>query len=116
MGQKLLSIEELNHLLQQWNGKSIKIVKHELDDLDETILDLESLSYSNNHNKSDGYEAKHALYLNGSGEIETTSDNYETLPMDFYEIPLEDSSLYEFDGSRFILSTTRGVYTIEVVG
>ncbi|RDW15535.1 hypothetical protein [Oceanobacillus chungangensis] len=114
MEKRFLSIEEFNQLLQQWNGESIKIVKHELDDLDETLLDLDSLSYSNNDNRGDGYEARHSLYLNGSGVIETTSHNYETLPKDFYEIPLEDSTLYEFDGSRFILSTTRGVYTIEI--
>ena len=115
MEHPFLSIEQLNERLQQWHGQTIKITKHELDDFDETLLDLDVISYATNTRRIDDYEPMHALHLNGNGAIETTENNFQPLPISLYEIPLEDSALYEFDGSRFILSTARGVYTIELV-
>ncbi|RKQ35693.1 hypothetical protein [Oceanobacillus halophilus] len=115
MDQHFLSVEEFNELIRHWNGRKIKIVKHELDDFDETLMDLSAISYSKDTRRIDDYEPMYSLNLNGSGVIETTMNNYQSLPSELYEIPLEDSALYEFDGSRFIVSTSRGVYTIEVV-
>ncbi|WP_085991221.1 hypothetical protein [Oceanobacillus senegalensis] len=114
MDQLFLSIEEFNELIKQWNGRKIKIVKHELDDFDETLMDLSAISYSKNPNTIDDYESMYSLNLNGSGVIETTTNNFESLPSELYEIPLENSALYEFEGNRFIVSTSRGVYTIEL--
>ncbi|RDW16470.1 hypothetical protein CWR48_16430 [Oceanobacillus arenosus] len=115
MDYHFLSIEEFNALLNQWQGQTIKIIKHELDDLDETLIDLNTISYSTNHRRIDEYEPLHSLRLNGGGAIETETDNFQSLPQSMYEIPLEDYALYEFDGTQFILSTARGVYTIELV-
>ncbi|MEK4802859.1 hypothetical protein MHI02_15115 [Oceanobacillus sp. FSL K6-0118] len=115
MNQHFLTIEQFNDLIRQWNGKQIKIVKHELDDFDETLMDLSAISYSKNGGTIDGYEPIYSLNLNGSGIIGTTINKYESLPSELYEIPLEDSAMYEYDGSRFIVSTSRGVYTIETI-
>lgn len=114
MDARFLSIEEFNELLQAWNGQPIKITKHELNDVDETVVDLESLTYATNPPRIDGYEGRHALMLNGDGEIRTDSTATTPLPSSNYEIPLEDSSLYEFDGTSFLLSTERAVYKIEL--
>ena len=114
MGYRTLTIEGFNDLLQQWSGKKVKIVKHETGDLDETFIELRAVSYAKENPTIDGYEPLHSLHLNGAGVIETTMNNYEALPSDLYEIPLEDDALYEFDGTRFIVSTSRGVYTIEL--
>src|SRR5699024_11176819 len=62
----------------------------------------------------DDYEAMHALQLNGSGKIHTDVNDLKPLPEALYEIPLEDSTLYEFDGETFLLSTDRGIYKIEL--
>ncbi|SFB30486.1 hypothetical protein SAMN04488072_11477 [Lentibacillus halodurans] len=113
MDLQFLTIEEFNELLQQWNGETIKISKHELDDLDETIMTLQNISYDRNTRRIDDYEPKHALQLNGIGRIETDAVDTQPLPSSLYEIPLEDNSLYEFDGEQFLLSTSRGVYKIE---
>ncbi|MUK88267.1 hypothetical protein GMD78_07670 [Ornithinibacillus sp. L9] len=115
MDQNFLSIEEFNDLLQQWNGQTIKVTKHEMDDLDQTVLNLQDISYSRNTRRIDEYEPMHTLQLNGDGNIapEATS-NTEPLPASMYEIPLQDDSLYEFDGEKFLISTDRGVYKIEV--
>lgn len=113
MDVQFLTIEEFNDLLQQWNGETIKISKHELDDLDETLMTLQDISYERNTRRIDDYEPMHALHLNGTGRIETDADNAQPLPSSVYEIPLEDNSLYEFDGEQFLLSTSRGVYKIE---
>ncbi|RLL46794.1 hypothetical protein D8M04_06225 [Oceanobacillus piezotolerans] len=110
-----LSIEEFNELMKQWNGRKIKITKHELDDFDETLMNLSAISYSKEATRSDDYVSLYSMQLNGSGVIETTLNEYQPLPSQLYEIPLEDSALYEFDGSRFIVSTSRGVYTIELL-
>ncbi|WP_156289740.1 hypothetical protein [Oceanobacillus salinisoli] len=115
MDQYFLTVEEFNDLIRQWNGRKIKIVKHELDDFDETLMDLSAISYSKESRRIDDYVPMYSLHLNGSGVIETTMNHYQSLPSELYEIPLEDSALYEFDGSRFIVSTSRGVYTIELV-
>lgn len=110
-----LTVEEFNDLLQQWSGKKIKVEKSEAGDLDETQIDLSAVTYANENPTIDGYEPQHSLHLKGAGMIETTKNNYEALPSDLYEIPLEDDVLYEFDGTRFIVSTSRAVYTIELV-
>ncbi|WP_246202682.1 hypothetical protein [Virgibacillus doumboii] len=112
---QFLSIEEFNELLNQWSGQTIKITKFELDDLDETLMDLQHISYETNTRRLDDYEPMHELQLNGFGNMQTDANDPQPLPSQLYEIPLEDSSLYEFDGTRFLLSTSRGVYKIELV-
>ncbi|QKY70788.1 hypothetical protein [Lentibacillus sp. CBA3610] len=114
MELQFLTVEEFNDLLQQWSGETIKISKHELDDMDETLMTLEDITYEHNtRGRIDDYEPTHALHLNGTGTIETDTSEVQSLPSSVYEIPLEDSSLYEYDGHQFLLSTTRGVYKIE---
>ncbi|WP_010531326.1 hypothetical protein [Lentibacillus jeotgali] len=113
MEAQFLTVEAFNDLLQQWNGKTIKISKHELDDLDETLMTLQGISYERNTRRLDDYEPMHALQLNGTGTVETDASNVQSLPSSVYEIPLEDNTLYEFDGKQFLLSTSRGVYKIE---
>lgn len=114
MEEHFLSVETFNDLLHQWNGQPIKITKHELDDIDETWMQLKAITYDKNTRRIDDYEAIHALQLNGSGKIHTDANGLKPLPDALYEIPLEDTSLYEFDGETFILSTDRGIYKIEL--
>ncbi|SHF98830.1 hypothetical protein [Ornithinibacillus halophilus] len=114
MDQQFLSIEQFNDLLQQWNGKNIKVTKHELDDIDETVLSLENISYESNTRRIDDYVPMHSLHLHGDGNIPTTTNSMTDLPSSMYEIPLQDDSLYEFDGEKFLISTDRGVYKIEL--
>jgi len=108
-----LSIEEFHELIKQWTGQPIKIIKQEMDDNDETNLELNAISYSKDTRRIDGYEPMHSLLLRGFGEVETSDHHQEPLPKATYEIPLEDSTLYTYDGIRFSLITDRGVYTIE---
>ncbi|MFC3041105.1 hypothetical protein ACFOGI_12730 [Virgibacillus xinjiangensis] len=115
MQEQFLSIEEFNDLLHKWNGHRVKITKHEMDDIDETFMDLETISYGKDNRRIDDYEPLHELQLNGDAEIETTENEFEPLPSPTYEIPLEDDSLYEKDGSQLIISTDRAVYKIEQV-
>ncbi|MCM3741347.1 hypothetical protein M3210_13825 [Oceanobacillus luteolus] len=113
--QRYLSIQEFNDLLRQWSGKRVKVVKHEMSDLDETLINLDEVSYAKENHDEDDYEPRYALHLNGPGKIGTTENNFEDLPSDKFEIPLEDDALYEYDGSRFLLTTSRGVYSIELL-
>ncbi|WP_053220305.1 hypothetical protein [Virgibacillus senegalensis] len=112
---QFLSIEEFNELLQQWNGKKIKVTKQEIGDYDETILQLNAVSYDTDTRRLDDYQAMHKLQLNGNGKMLTDTENAQPLPDQVYEIPIEDSSLYQYDDSRFSLTTDRGTYTIELV-
>ncbi|MDC3414015.1 hypothetical protein NC797_06235 [Aquibacillus sp. 3ASR75-11] len=114
MTQQYLSVEEFNQLLQQWNGKTIKISKRELEDHDNMVMELNSISYSKDTRRIDDYESIHTLKLNGPGKIQTDADGYQPLPSDFYEIPLEDTTIYQYDQSQFSLLTDRGTYTIEI--
>lgn len=113
MDPNFLSIEEFNKQLNEWNGNTIKVSKHELYDIDETYIVLQDISYSRNTRRLDDYESMHALQLSGSGETENATEDLQPLPSSLYEIPLEDTSLYEFDGSSFIISTDRAIYKIE---
>ncbi|MFZ3579409.1 hypothetical protein [Virgibacillus sp. DJP39] len=112
--EQLLSVEEFNELLKKWAGKNIKVLKQEIGDNDEALIELESISYSNDTQTIDDYKATHALQLNGLGKIENEGHEFVPLPSLTYEIPLEDSTHYQFDGSRFTLKTDRGTYTIEI--
>lgn len=114
MEQLFLSVEAFNDLLKKWSGQPIRITKHEIDEVDETRIQLQNISYAKNTRRIDGYVPMHALQLNGVGEIQAAGNAYQPLPDALYEIPLEDSSLYEFDGNQFILSTERGVYKIQL--
>ncbi|SDJ85673.1 hypothetical protein [Sediminibacillus albus] len=114
MAQQLLTIEEFNKLLQQWNGKMIKVSKQELDDYDESVLQLHSVSYGRNTRRIDDYQPMHTLQLNGDGKMLTDAESSQPLPDQLYEIPIEDSTLYQFDESQFSLTTDRGTYTIEI--
>ncbi|MDL4840892.1 hypothetical protein [Aquibacillus rhizosphaerae] len=114
MTQRYLSVEEFNELLQKWNGQTIKITKNELDDDDKTVMELNSISYARDTRRIDDYEPMHALYLNGTGYVQTDANEPQSLPESHYEIPLEDSTLYQYNNSQFHLITDRGTYTIEV--
>lgn len=113
MNHQFLTIEQFNELINQWNGQNIKIEKMELDDKDEIHLLLTNVSYSTDTHRIDDYKARHALELNGPGEIRS-DQGYYPLPDSTYIIPLQDSSLYEFDGKQFLLTTDRGVYKIRL--
>ena len=76
-------------------------------------MKLEQVAYENEVPTIDGYEPVHTLQLNGEGTIQTENNMSAPLPSPLYEIPLENDTLYEFDGNRFIISTDRGVYKIE---
>ncbi|MFC7063836.1 hypothetical protein [Halobacillus seohaensis] len=114
MNQRYLSVEEFNQLIRQWNGETIKISKHELDDDDSTLMELNDISYSTDTRRIDDYEPMHTLQLNGNGQTQTDSEELQPLPSSLYEIPLEDSTIYQYDESRFSLITDRGTYTIEL--
>ncbi|RFA33748.1 hypothetical protein CAI16_13700 [Virgibacillus dokdonensis] len=114
MTKQFLDIEAFNKLLQKWNGKQIKVSKQELNDYDEAIIDLSAITYETHTRRLDDYEPLHTLQLNGAGKVKTDYNSYQTPPTFVYEIPLEDSSLYQFDGERFALVTDRAIYTIEI--
>ncbi|WP_407272111.1 hypothetical protein [Radiobacillus sp. PE A8.2] len=114
MTEQYLSVEQFNEMLQQWHGKKIKISKDELDDHDETILELNSISYTKNTRRIDDYEPMNSIVFNGTGKIQTDDSQLQPLPSSYYEIPLEDSTLYQYDESQFSLITDRGNYTIEL--
>ncbi|MBP2078780.1 hypothetical protein [Oceanobacillus polygoni] len=115
MDHEFLSVEEFNTFIQQWSGRTIKVTKHEMDDIDQTVLHLQSISYDQNLRRIDDYVPKHSLLLNGDGQIGTlTTMSNVPLPSSNYEIPLQDNSLYEFNGETFVITTDRGVYKIEL--
>ncbi|MUV39152.1 hypothetical protein JNUCC1_03025 [Lentibacillus sp. JNUCC-1] len=115
MEPQFLSIEAFNELINQWNGKNIIIKKIEMDDVDMIRVELDHISYSEEPEGMDGYVSKYALLLNGYGET-LTADDFQSLPNMTYEIPLEDTSLYEYNGNTFIITTDRGVYQISLSG
>ncbi|MEN2766977.1 hypothetical protein [Ornithinibacillus xuwenensis] len=115
MDHQFLSVEEFNELIQQWGGQTVKITKHEMDDIDQTIMKLQHISYDRNTRRIDDYVPMHSLQLNGEGQIETLAEmSSQPLPSPVYEIPLQDNTLYEFDGHKFFITTDRGVYKIEL--
>lgn len=114
MEHRFLTIEQFNELINQWNGKNIQISKMEMDDFDETLMELEQISYDKNPNSMDDYEAMYTLQFNGVGKVMTEGNDFQQLPSSIYEIPLQDTTLYEFDGTEFLLSTDRGVYKIRL--
>ncbi|MGM8212824.1 hypothetical protein ACLIBH_08520 [Virgibacillus sp. W0430] len=109
-----LTIEEFNDQLSKWTGQEVTVSKLEMDDVDEVALVLESISYNKDVERLDEYEAIYTLELNGAGTIETEygQNSQQPLPSRMYEVPLEDSTLYEFDGMQFIISTDRAAYKI----
>ncbi|WP_431802299.1 hypothetical protein [Halobacillus andaensis] len=115
MTERTLTVEEFNQLLQQWSGETIKITKQELEDEDSIIMQLNDISYETDTRRLDEYEPMHALHLNGTGTTQTNEQDLQPLPSSLYEIPLEDSTQYQFEGDRFSLVTERGSYTIERV-
>lgn len=114
MEQTLLSIEDFNKLLKQWEGNYLKITKYEKNGHHETLLKLNKVSYEKKTRRIDDYEAQYTLQLNGAGKVRISKDDFEPLPNSLFEIPLEDNTQFKYYGSRFALNTDRGVYTIEI--
>lgn len=114
MEQHSMPINEFNALLNEWTGKNIKISKQEIEDDDETFMVLEKVTYSEDRRRLDDYEAMHALQLSGIGKVENGDHDLKPLPLSSYEIPLDDTTNNQFDGSRFTLKNDRGTYTIEL--
>lgn len=114
MNSEFITIEQFNDLLTKWRGKQIKISKVEMDDYNEVFMQLDHITYQTNPDQIDHYESIHTLHLEGEGKILTDTNYYEELPSLIYDIPLQDSSLYEFNGEEFLISTERGTYKITV--
>lgn len=115
MKQETLTIKNFNEMINEWTGKEIKILKHEADDIDETIILLEKVSYKENLHRVDDYEPKYELRLVGSGFIENADDEFEPLPNSVYEIALDDDTEYQFSAEKFHLNTERGTYSIQLM-
>lgn len=113
MAGKNLSSKAFYERLNQWVGHNIKIFKEEIGDDDETLMALKSITHENHANSGDDYIPAHTLQLNGSGAVENEDNQLEPLPTSEYEIPIEDSTIFQFDGDKFTLKTDRGVYIIE---
>lgn len=109
-----LSIEEFNDVLKKWSGESIKIMKQEIDDQDEIMMDLSNISFETNSRRIDDYLAKHTLHLYGDGKVKTEDARYEPLPDSQFEVPIYDGSTFMYDGSRLYVQTERGNYIIEI--
>ena len=111
-----LSIEDFHEKINEWVGQQIKISKWEMDDVDETVLYLDKISYEKDTRRLDDYKALYTLHLEGEGFIQTDTkySQLEPLPAPSYEIPLEEDALYEFNGEQFIISTERAVYKLEL--
>lgn len=78
------------------------------------MMDLNKLSYRKNDGTFDDYESKYTMHLNGDGKVLTETNELQTLPDNQYVIPLEDDTLYEYDGHQFIISTDRGIYKVKL--
>lgn len=74
---------------------------------------LNLISYQKDTKRIDGYKPIHSLELHGVGIIQTDASQLQPLPKSFFEIPLEDSTLYHYDNAKFSILTHRGAYTIE---
>lgn len=114
MTQETLTIKKFNERINDWTGKEIKILKHEADDIDETIILLEKVSYKENLDRIDFYEPKYELRLTGSGFIENNEGEFKPLPNSVYEIALDDDTEYQFKDQKFHLDTDRGTYSIQL--
>ncbi|GGA89883.1 hypothetical protein [Ornithinibacillus halotolerans] len=115
MSHRFLAIEDFNELIQSWSGRRIKVTKHEMDDVDQTEMTLNQVSYEQNTRRIDDYVPMHNLLLHGDGQIETLAAmSNQPLPSSVYEIPLENNTMYEFDGEKLFITTERGVYKIEL--
>lgn len=114
MSAEFMTIEEFNERLQAWNGKEIKVSKVELNDFDEVNLKLNRTTYDSASYRLDDYEPKYEMELKGEGVIDTEAAGSQPLPDNTYEIPLDDDTIFERDGGQLMITTSRGVYKIEL--
>lgn len=114
MNSEFITLEQLTNMLSQWHGKQVTISKVEMDDYDEVFMQLEDITYQSESNHLDPYEPSFTLQLEGTGKKYTDHGQYEELPSSSYEIPLQKSALYEYDGQQFLISTERGTYKISI--
>lgn len=116
MNNNRISIEIFSEKINKWTGKEIKVLKQEVNDLDETIISLEKVTYRENINRIDDYEPKFELQLTGSGQVKIGDGDFEPLPYSIYEIALDEDATFHFDGTAFTLKTDRGMYAIQLTG
>lgn len=105
------TLETITSALDRLKGNGVIITKDEIDDRDETSMQLESFALENYERPVDDYLSATTLQLAGGGET-ITDEHSEPLPYSSYDIPLEDIQSFNVTDGQVYLKTSRGEYTI----
>jgi len=105
-------IAELIARLEQWNGQEVQIVKEEDGDIDLTLMTLNKTSLIERTPTMDGYVSPLSLRMEGEGSVVHADHQQEELPSAAFDIPVDRLHDNHFDGTRLMLTTDRGTYTI----
>ena len=109
---EMTSIEAFHEQLKKWSGTTIHITKQESQDWDHIYLELTNVTFHRQQPDIDGYRSRYILQLHGKGNIQNDDETMQPLPDDTYDIPLQDTAMYEWDGNQFTISTERALYKI----
>jgi hypothetical protein len=108
---KEMSEQTIQEVLEAWRGKTILVIKEELDNVDQAYLNLEEIRVKNIERDTDDYMANRFLELIGGGEtVEETGE--AALPYDQYDIPVSQLSAVHTENGQLKFKNDRASYTV----
>lgn len=107
------SIEFLLKELNDWKGSEITIEKKELNDVDKHQLSLEAVAVVNQLYDFDNYVELQTIELQGIGSVITDDGKKHKLPLNSYELPMQELHSIETSNELLTIKTDRATYTIK---
>lgn len=107
------SIKILLNDLNEWVGSEITIEKQERDDLDVNKLTLDGVDIVNQIEDEDDYVDPHTIQLKGNGSIIQKDGSTVHLPLDSYDLPIQELYSIEASSELVTLKTDRATYILK---
>ncbi len=111
---ELVNEADIQNLLATWKGQTIRVVKEELENVDQAYLHLTDVRLKEVTRDTDDYLANRAIELVGGGE--TVEESGEAvLPYARYDLPLTDLHDVEANQDHLVFKNDRASYTIQPI-
>jgi hypothetical protein len=103
--------QTIQEVLEAWRGKTILVIKEELNNVDQAYLNLEEVRIKDVARDTDDYIDNRLLELIGGGE---TVENAGEAPLPYaqYDIPFSQIEAVQTDNGQLKFKNERASYTV----
>lgn len=106
-------IQTIMDTLQDWKGSELEIEKKELGDVDKNTIALEDVEIVKQPHDEEDYVDPYTIELKGKGTIITRNGSAQKLPLNSYELPINQLLAIEASKDLLTIKTDRATYLIK---